>query len=129
MNGAIRNITLPDKTLQGSVAAVASVTQPAGWWTGNVVRYDTIIQLPSLPGLRPGMSAEVEVLIARHEDVLKIPVAAVVETDEGNFCWVKMAEATVRRMLELGDSNDVFTVVESGLQEGDEVLLNPLAFE
>ncbi|MCH8046624.1 MAG: hypothetical protein IID44_23220 [Planctomycetes bacterium] len=61
----MRNITLPDKTLQGSVAAVASVTQPAGWWTGNVVRYDTIIQLPSLPGLRPGMSAEVEVLIAR----------------------------------------------------------------
>ena len=74
------------------------------------------------------MSAEVEVLIARNEDVLKIPVAAVVETDAGNFCWVKTARGAERRVLELGDSNDVFTVVEKGLQEGDEVVLNPHAY-
>ena len=74
------------------------------------------------------MSAEVEVLIARHEDVLTIPVAAVLETDEGNFCWVKTAQGTRRRRLELGDSNDVFTIVAAGLKEGDEVVLNPLAF-
>jgi multidrug efflux pump subunit AcrA (membrane-fusion protein) len=93
------------------------------------VKYDTIIELPSVKGLRPGMSAEVEVLIARYEDVLRIPVAAVVETEEGNFCWVKTPQGAQRRMLGLGDSNDVFTVVEKGLKEGDQVVLNPLAFE
>jgi hypothetical protein len=122
-------VTLPDKTLDGTVFSIASVTRPAGWWTGNEVRYDTIIQLPSVEGLRPGTSAEVEVLIARHEDVLTIPVAAVAETAEGNFfCWVKTAKGTRRRTLALGDSNDVFTVVEAGLKEGDQVVLNPLAF-
>ena len=61
--------------------SIASVTSPAGWWTGNQVKYDTIIQLPSEEGLRPGMSAEVEIIIARHENVLTIPVAAVLETE------------------------------------------------
>jgi multidrug efflux pump subunit AcrA (membrane-fusion protein) len=125
--GLPARVTLPDRTLDAEVTSVASVTKPAGWWTGNVVKYDTIVELPSVPGLKPGMSAEVEVLLALHENVLKIPVAAVVETNEGDFCWVKTAEGTQRRPLQLGDSNDVFIVVESGVKEGDEVVLNPTA--
>ena len=89
--GLSATVTLPDRTLDGRVSSVASVTRPAGWWTGNVVKYDTIIELPSVEGLKPGMSAEVEVIMDRHEDVLTIPVAAVVETAEGDFCWVKTA--------------------------------------
>jgi multidrug resistance efflux pump len=121
-------VTLPDRTLEAKVTTVAAVTRPAGWWTGNVVKYDTIIELPSEPGLKPGMSAAVEVIMAVHEDVLTIPVAAVVETDEGDFCWVKTAEGAERRTLQVGDSNDVFVVVEAGLKEGDQVALNPIAF-
>ena len=127
--GLTARVVLPNKTLEGHVSSVASVTRPASWWNGNEVRYDTIIQLPAMKGLTPGMSAEVEVLMARHEDVLRIPVAAVVETDEGDFCWVKTGESTRRRKLELGDSNDVHTVVTAGVQEGDVVVLHPLAVE
>ncbi|MHC4405169.1 MAG: efflux RND transporter periplasmic adaptor subunit [Planctomycetota bacterium] len=126
--GLAARVTLPDKTLNGKVSSVASVTRPAGWWTGNVVKYDTIIELPSVQGLKPGMSAEVEVILARHEDVLTIPVAAVVETAEGDFCWVKTADGPKRRLLGLGDTDDAFVVVKAGLKEGDEVVLNPLAF-
>ncbi|MBP89202.1 MAG: hypothetical protein CMJ64_21215 [Planctomycetaceae bacterium] len=126
--GLAARVTLPDRTIDGEVASVATVTSPAGWWTGNVVKYDTIIELPSVEKLKPGMSAEVEVIMARHEDVLLIPVAAVVETEKGNFCWVQTAAGAKRRALQLGDTNDIFIVVESGLKEGDEVVLNPLAF-
>ena len=73
------------------------------------------------------MSAEVEVIMAKHENVLMIPVAAVVETNEGNFCWVQTPNRSVRRLLKLGDSNDVFIEVKAGLNEGDEVILNPTA--
>ncbi len=125
--GLAAKVTLPDKTFDGKVSSVASVTRPAGWWTGNVVKYDTIIELPSAEGLKPGMSAEVEVTMDQHEDVLTIPVAAVVETADGDFCWVKTAEEVQRRSLRLGDTNDSFIVVESGLKEGDEVVLDPLA--
>ena len=126
--GLAARITLPDKTLDGKVSSVASVTRPAGWWTGNVVKYDTIIELPSVEGLKPGMSAEVEVIMDRYVNVLTIPVAAVVETEEGDFCWVKTAEETKRRSLILGDTDDSFIVIKAGLKEGEEVMLNPLAF-
>ena len=125
--GLAARITLPDKTLDGEVSSVALVTRPAGWWTGNVVKYDTIIKLPSIEGLKPGMSAEVEVIIDRYADVLTIPVTAVVETAQGDFCWVKTAEGVKRRSLQLGDTNDNFIVVKAGLEEGDEVILDPLA--
>jgi multidrug efflux pump subunit AcrA (membrane-fusion protein) len=125
--GQAARITLPDKILDGKVSSVSPVTGPAGWWNGNVVKYDTIIELPSVDGLKPGMSAEVQIIIDRYTDVLTIPVAAVVETIEGDFCWVKTREGTKRRLLKLGDTDDSFIVVKAGINEGDEVVLNPLA--
>lgn len=120
-------VTLPDRTLEATVSEVASVTRPAGWWTGNVVKYDTVIELPQEAGLKPGMSAEIDVILAKHENVLTIPVAAVVETEEGDFCWVTTPTGPQRRVLQLGDSNDVFIEVVTGLKEGEEVVLNPTA--
>jgi len=125
--GLAARITLPDKTLDGEVASVAPVTRPAGWWTGNVVKYDTIITLPSIPGLKPGMSAEVEVIIDRHENVLTIPVTSLVETTQGAFCWIMTTEGAKRRSVQIGDTDDNFAVVETGLKQGDEVVLDPLA--
>ena len=126
--GLATRVTLPDRTLDGEVSSVASVTRPAGWWTGNVVKYDTIVRLPQAEDLKPGMSAEVEVIMARYDSVLTIPVAAVVEMEGGYACWVSTPEGPQRRTLELGDSNDVFMVVQAGLEEGEQVVLNPLAF-
>lgn len=120
-------VELPDRTLQATVSEVATVTRPAGWWTGNVVKYDTIIELPSDEGLKPGMSADVDVILAVHEDVLTIPVAAVVETEDGTFCWVQTETGPMKRLIELGDSNDVFIEIIAGLNEGEEVVLNPVA--
>lgn len=120
-------ITIPGQTMDGKVASVAPVTRPAGWWTGNVVKYDTIIKLPSIPGLKPGMSAEVEIILERHEDVLIIPLTAVVETAQGAFCWIQTVGGTNRRSLELGDTNDNFAQVLTGLQSGEKVILDALA--
>ncbi len=121
-------IRMGRETLDGLVSSVASVTAPTSKWTGSIVTYDTIIKLPSGTGLMPGMSAEVEVIIARYDDALTIPVAAVAGATEGPFCWVKTSDGPQRRLLELGDTNDVYTIVKGGLNEGDEVFLNPAAF-
>jgi HlyD family secretion protein len=120
-------VTLSDRTLDGEVVAVAEAAAPAGWWTGNVVEYDTTIKLPSVPGLKPGMSADVELIIEHHEKVLTIPVNAVLQTVEGSFCWIQSAKgANERRSLQLGDTDDASVVVLTGLQEDDKVCLDPL---
>ncbi len=126
--GLVARVTLPGRTLEAEISSVASVAKPAGWWTGNVVKYDTVVELPPAEGVKPGMSVEVEVVIARYDDVLMAPTAAVIETKQGHACWVMTAEGPQRRALQLGDASDMFVLVEAGLAEGDEVILDPLAY-
>ncbi len=127
-SGMGSNITLNREVLSGEVTYVAEVAKPAGWWTGNVVKYDTIVSLPSTAeGLRPGMSAEVEIVLARHEDVLTIPTSACLEIQGEFICWVKTSSGAERRVLELGDSSQMFIVALSGVNEGEQVILDPLA--
>ena len=126
--GLVANIKVGETSIVGKVSEVAKVTKPATWYTGNVVKFDTVVALEGQQGLKPGLSAEVEVVIAEHSDVLTIPVAAVIESGDEQSCWVKQDMEYRRRELKLGDSNDLFVVVQSGLKEGDEVVLNPMAF-
>jgi len=125
--GMSAHVTIPGRTMHGKVVTVARVTRPAIWWSGNVVKYDTIIKLPSIPGLKPGMSAEVKIIVDQHEDVVTIPVTAVVESAQGAFCWIQTADGTERRALELGDNDKDFAVVLAGLQPGESVVLDALA--
>lgn len=125
--GLSAKVTMPGRSIEGNISYVAAVTMPAGWWTGNVVKYDTIVDMPEVEGLKPGMTVEVEVVMARHKDVLLVPTTAVLETAKGYVCWVKQGEKTTRQPLKLGDSSDMFILVEDGLTEGDEVVLDPLA--
>ena len=73
------------------------------------------------------MSAKVELVLARHEDVLSVPLSAVVETDQGQFCWVETANGPQRCSVTVGDSNDRFVIVHSGLEEQQKVVVQPLA--
>jgi HlyD family secretion protein len=111
----------------GTVDTIASVTKPTGWWNGNVVEYDTIVKLAPDHGLslKPGMTSEVELIIAEYHDVVTVPVAAVLQLADGYCCWVQTPGGPQRRTLDLGDTNDQFIVVNSGLDVGDEVILNP----
>lgn len=74
------------------------------------------------------MSAIVDIILAEHKDVLTVPVAAIVEGANGYFCWVQSNDGVKKRAIRLGDTNDQFTVVLDGLNVGDAVILNPLAF-
>jgi multidrug resistance efflux pump len=125
--GMPAKVQLQDVSLEGKVDSIAEVTRPAGWWTGNMVKYDTIIKLEPRSGLKPGMSAVVDIAVARYDDVVTIPVAAIVETAQGVLCWVKTDLGVQRRLIEPGGTNEEFTVVKAGLHEGDEVILNPIA--
>ncbi|MEE3373071.1 MAG: HlyD family efflux transporter periplasmic adaptor subunit [Planctomycetota bacterium] len=126
--GLKARVTLGGHTIAAEITSVASVAQPGGSWTGNVVKYDTIIKLPADAGLKPGMSAEVELIVSEHEDVLTVPVAAVMETGKGAFCWVHRAQGPEQRSLTLGASDDALIIVESGLNADDKVFLDPTAF-
>ncbi len=121
-------IRILDRQLLGKLTGIANQPEPSGWWTGNIKEYATTISIDGTPqGLRPGMTSECEILIAHLQDVLTIPVAAVVEQRGGYFAWIKQGKEFERRPLVLGATNDQFVEVKDGLVEGMEVILNPRA--
>lgn len=124
--GMKARIEIQDVDYEGEVDSVAKQASPTGWWDGNVRRFNTIVKLGEQADVRPGMSAEVEITIAHHENVLTVPVAGVVQLADEFCCWVEVGDDVEKRTLELGDSNDQFTIVTKGLTAGDRVVLNPL---
>jgi HlyD family secretion protein len=70
-----------------------------------------------------GYSADVEIVLASRDKVLRVPTAAVLE---GNRVWlVKPPDDTlVSQAFEPGLSNWEFTEVRSGLSEGDRIVLS-----
>jgi hypothetical protein len=126
--GMLARIRIQDRDYQGTVTSVANQAEPSNWFSGNVREYAAIVAIDSDPvGLRPGMTAAVEVLIAHLKNVLTVPVQAVVEIGGQFNCWVRTSVGIERRPVILGMANNTRIEVKDGLKDGDEVLLNPRA--
>jgi len=116
-----------NQILHGKVLSVASVAQNDEWRGGGVKEYLTevsIADLPSEAGLRPGMTAEVKILVKTVPDALTVPVQAVTESDGKHVSYVVSAGVVERRIVEVGDSNETLIQVTKGLTEGDKVALD-----
>ena len=75
------------------------------------------------------MSAKVTILSDRQEDVLQIPLTAVIRKDGQSFCLVRKAESSLSlQPIEIGTPNLTHAVLLGGLSEGDEVVVNPDSF-
>jgi multidrug efflux pump subunit AcrA (membrane-fusion protein) len=81
-----------------------------------------------IPGLRPGMTAEVEILVYQAENVISVPVQAVVTFDGKDHVAVKKPDGGFDwREVTLGPGSDKLGVeVQQGLQSGDVVILEPV---
>ncbi len=118
---------LSNQTLHGKVMKVASMAQNDEWRGGGVKEYVTEVSIADLPleaGLRPGMTAEVKILIKTVADALTVPVQAVTEVDGKHVSYVVTAGGIERRLVEVGDSNEKLIQVKTGLSEGDQVALD-----
>lgn len=74
--------------------------------------------------LRPGMTANVEIITASLDKALTVPSEALVERNGEVYCWVLVNGKAQKRALSIGVSNARSTQVLSGLEPGDKVILN-----
>ena len=117
----------PDEELTGVVTKVAVVADSANSFMNPDLKvYPTTIKIDGThEWLRPGMSAEIEILVRSLEDVVYIPIQAVTYFDEKRVVYVSNRGRPERREIEVGTFSDSFIEVTSGLAEGEEVLLLP----
>jgi HlyD family secretion protein len=115
----------PDMLLHGTVQWVSPTPDPDDWRRTTVKFYETKVRIDeSAEGLRPGMSAKVEILIEERPHVLAVPVPAVVQRGSKGVCYVMGAQPELRH-VRLGKSSNEYVEVLEGLVAGERVVLSP----
>ena len=113
---------LSDKEFAGIVAII----YPVPLEVGGVVVYKVKIELdvPEDSGVRVGMSAETDIILASHTDVLLVPDRAISEDSEGNpvVNVVVDDDELEERAVVVGISDGFDTEIVSGLKAGETIL-------
>jgi HlyD family secretion protein len=109
-----------DRSIAGHVRRVAPYVLDIER-QARTVEIEAEIDDPDKSDLLPGYSADVEVLLASADDVLRIPTSVIVD-DNYVYYFDDAAGRLTRREIEIGISNWEFAEVRSGLAEGDRVV-------
>ncbi len=125
----IRLDAFPDRELTGVVTQVNEYPEPTSWHSAHVREYGTTVRIEgSPPGLRPGLTGEVRILVERIPSVLQLPVQAVFEHGGKYYCITPTRGGLEARELAIGSTNDKTVVIREGMEEGDRVILNAAAY-
>jgi len=79
--------------------------------------------------LRPGLLADAEVIVDSMTDVLYVPYQAVFELPQGPIVYAWNGSDLEPKPVELGRRSESQVVIRSGLEEGDQISLQPPASE
>jgi macrolide-specific efflux system membrane fusion protein len=112
---------LPD-TPQPAKVATVDITPTTG--TNSVVTYGVTLTLTTPPAeLRPGQSASVAITVAKADDAVAIPSAAMQTVGTAHTVTVLANGQESRRSIEIGVRSESLVQVTSGLNDGEQVVL------
>lgn len=125
----VRVDAMADVLLHGRVRSIAQVASQADSWMSDVKLYPTIVLIDEkVDGLKPDMSAEVNIHVKDITNVLTIPLQSVIggaELGGKRKVFVKTPTGFEEKEVSLGLYNEKMVEVREGLAEGDEVVINP----
>lgn len=111
--------SVSDKWMSGTITEISKVMN------AQTKNYPVTIALANKDAdLVAGMYAEVQVAVEHAEDVLVIPVDAIVYKEAKPVAFIAQADGTVKeKALTLGINDGDYYVVTKGLQAGDQIVV------
>ncbi|MBI3849591.1 MAG: HlyD family efflux transporter periplasmic adaptor subunit [Verrucomicrobia bacterium] len=115
----------PDTIMEGEVTKVGVLPDSQNRWMNPDMKvYLTTITINgTYDWIKPGMSAKTEILVDHLDDVVYVPIQAVVPSEGKQICYVVRGFKPERREVEIGQFNDEFIEIKKGLKEGERVSL------
>lgn len=74
-------------------------------------------------GLKPAMTSNNDIVLAKSDSAISVPLNAVFSENGTKYVYLVSNEGPQKQMIVTGLDNEKFVLVESGLSEGDKVLL------
>jgi HlyD family secretion protein len=122
----VRVEALPQFPLEGRISSISPLPLARQDGITDLQNFRGVIALNSVPsGMKPGMSAEVEILTDQRPNVLMVPIQAVAQQAGHQICYVTHGDGLERREIRVGQMNREVMEVMDGLEEGEEVVLAP----
>lgn len=120
----IRLDAFPDVNLQGKVTFVSELAASSYSDTKNYEALVVIDEIPESLELKPGMTAEVNILVGTYADIIAVPVGAITEHFQQTYAYIFENGKAVRRKIETGRVTHSFVEVTEGLNPGEAVALD-----
>ena len=117
--GQSATVMIKNKDYTGKVSRIARMTDKGSVGVGVEVTLDE----PD-SDIILGLEAKVKITSASKENVLRIPLDAICEDDNGTYVFVLNNKKAVKTNIEVGVKNDDYAEVLSGISEGDIVVWN-----
>jgi len=113
-----------DKTFNGKVTKIS----PMGVEKDNVTTFEVRVSINNPGGeLKAEMTANAEIILEEHKNVLQIPEGAIIyDKDKNSFVDIpdsRAKDGMKKIAVNIGISNGAKTEVLSGIKEGDQVVL------
>ena len=119
----------PDKTFEGTLKKIASVAVDGEWPNRDIKQYHIEISFlnPRMKeaALRPGSSANFKIIVSNRPNILQVPLQGVVGIGKSYYAWVMIGSSAEKRLIKIGETNEVNIEILDGIKEGEEVILNP----
>jgi hypothetical protein len=124
-SAVVRLDAYPELALQGSIEHLAAIANTSTL-SPSVHNFNATFAIHGTDSrLLPDLSAAVDVELERLPDVLLAPRDAFVSESGRTYAWAKHGADFEKRLVTLGEINDIEAVVLSGLTAGDVVERNP----
>ncbi len=121
----VRVDAYPNIQLNGKVHQIAVLPDAQNRWMNPDLKiYTTTIYVDGqYEWLKPGMSAEAEIIVDRLENVVQIPLQAVSLDGDRQVCYVSTALGAQKREIQTGSYSTAMIEITKGLEPGERVLL------
>ena len=114
----IRLVAMPDKPISGKIYHISEMLDPDTRSVEVLIECDNSTRL-----MKPEMYGTVK-LSDREAEVIRIPTSAILQEEENMYVLVELGNNDYRKQkIETGHTEDGKTVVLSGLNVGDEIVV------
>ena len=111
------------KTVDNPIEGKIEKLPLEGVAVGGVTDYYVTLSIPYVEGLRIGMNASADIVVAESISTLKIPVECVTKENGKYFVEILNGENVERREVEIGIQNTSYYEIISGLKEDDDIVV------
>jgi len=113
------------QTLGATVTKISVLADSSQrWFNPDLKEYPVDLVLDETPkSLKPGMGANVEILVSHLDNVLAVPLASIYSAGPDTYVFVRDDQKVRPVKVKVGQSNETHAQIKDGLEAGAQVLI------